>query len=104
MNSFFVAAAATLIFAAVSPTTYAQPVFNAASTASADKSASVRLKKKTIKKKVIRKGLQKGLQKSKGGPVKFERGSEETTRERSMRLARECKGHVNAGACAGYTE
>jgi len=35
--------------------------------------------------------------------VKFIPGSEETKKERSTRLARECKGQVNAGACAGYT-
>jgi NAD(P)H-hydrate repair Nnr-like enzyme with NAD(P)H-hydrate dehydratase domain len=37
------------------------------------------------------------------GRVTFLRGSEETTGERSARLKRECKGGVNAGACAGYT-
>ena len=33
----------------------------------------------------------------------FDRGSAETTAERTARLKRECKGGVNAGACAGYT-
>ena len=37
------------------------------------------------------------------GQVKFLPGSAETTKERSSRLKRECKGRVNAGACAGYT-
>ncbi|MDB5742169.1 MAG: hypothetical protein JWR68_484 [Polaromonas sp.] len=37
------------------------------------------------------------------GQVRFLPGSGETTRERSTRLKRECKGGVNAGACAGYT-
>ncbi len=37
------------------------------------------------------------------GKVTFLRGSEETTGERSARLKRECRGGVNAGACAGYT-
>ncbi len=37
------------------------------------------------------------------GQVRFLPGSEETTRDRSKRLQRECKGRVNAGACAGYT-
>ncbi len=37
------------------------------------------------------------------GQIKFLPGSAETTRERSTRLMRECKGRVNAGACAGYT-
>lgn len=35
--------------------------------------------------------------------VKFLSGSEETPAQRSARLTRECKGAVNAGACAGYT-
>lgn len=38
-----------------------------------------------------------------GSQIKFLPGSEETTRERNTRLKRECKGRVNAGACAGYT-
>jgi hypothetical protein len=38
-----------------------------------------------------------------GTKVKYIRGSEETTGERSTRLKRECKGRVNAGACEGYT-
>jgi hypothetical protein len=37
------------------------------------------------------------------GQIKFLPGSEETAKERSGRLKRECKGRVNAGACAGYT-
>lgn len=35
--------------------------------------------------------------------IKFLPGSGETAKERSSRLKRECKGRVNAGACAGYT-
>ena len=35
--------------------------------------------------------------------AKFMRGSEESTAERNARLKRECKGGVNAGACAGFT-
>ena len=38
------------------------------------------------------------------GQVKFLPGSEETTKERTARLKRECKGRVNAGACSGYTQ
>jgi len=34
---------------------------------------------------------------------KFIKSGEETTSERDRRLLRECKGRVNAGACAGYT-
>lgn len=37
------------------------------------------------------------------GQVRFLPGSEETTAERSRRLKRECRGQVNAGACAGHT-
>jgi hypothetical protein len=39
-----------------------------------------------------------------GKSAKFMPGSQETTRERSARLKRECKGRVNAGACEGYTQ
>lgn len=48
----------------------------------------------------------KKAKKAKGGhagQIKFLRGSEETASERSSRLRRECRGRVNAGACAGYT-
>ena len=37
------------------------------------------------------------------GQIKFLPDSGETTKERSTRLKRECKGRVNAGACEGYT-
>ena len=40
---------------------------------------------------------------SKAVTTKFMRGSEESAGERNARLKRECKGAVNAGACAGYT-
>ena len=46
----------------------------------------------------------KKAKKSGGGQIKFLRGSEESPKERSSRLKRECKGRVNAGACAGYTQ
>ena len=39
-----------------------------------------------------------------GAKAKFASGSQESTQERSARLKRECKGHVDAGACAGYTK
>jgi hypothetical protein len=39
----------------------------------------------------------------KQGSTKFLPGSQETRKERSERLKRECKGQVNAGACTGYT-
>ena len=40
---------------------------------------------------------------SKGSSAKFITGSGETSKQRDSRLKRECKGQVNAGACAGYT-
>lgn len=41
---------------------------------------------------------------AKSGPkVKFISGSGETPAQRTARLKRECKGGVDAGACAGYT-
>jgi hypothetical protein len=36
------------------------------------------------------------------GKAKFMAGSQETKKELDARLTRECKGEVNAGACAGY--
>jgi hypothetical protein len=41
--------------------------------------------------------------KTAGNKTTFSSGSQETTKERNARLQRECKGAVNAGACAGYT-
>ena len=37
------------------------------------------------------------------GMPKFLPGSQETAKERSTRLKRECKDGVNAGVCKGYT-
>jgi len=54
-------------------------------------------KKRAVKKPDIAKTGDKRVK------SKFVRGSEETTSERNARLKRECKGAVNAGACAGYT-
>jgi hypothetical protein len=45
----------------------------------------------------------KAKKKTGGKAPKFIKGGEETTAERDRRLLRECKGRVNAGACAGYT-
>ena len=39
-----------------------------------------------------------------GAKAKFVAGTQETKKERSTRLKRECKGAVDAGACAGYTK
>jgi hypothetical protein len=49
--------------------------------------------KSTAKKKALKKSAK---------PI-FIKGSAETAAERSTRLKRECKGGVNAGACAGFT-
>ena len=42
--------------------------------------------------------------KAKKAKAKFVPSSQETKKERSTRLMRECKGGVDAGACAGYTK
>jgi predicted exporter len=55
--------------------------------------ASGSSKKAAAKKKAGKKSAR---------PV-FVKSSAETTAERTARLKRECKGAVNAGACAGYT-
>ena len=64
----------------------------AQSPALADQPVKTKAKKKASQKKLAR-----------GATARFPRGSEETVAERSARLRRECKGGVNAGACAGYT-
>jgi hypothetical protein len=102
MNSFIVAIL-SLTFAVPAASAQALSVsdFAAANAvvanAAVDPAASVP-KKKSVRKKVANKT------KSKGVSTHFERGSEETVAERSTRLKRECKGRVNAGACAGYTD
>jgi hypothetical protein len=53
---------------------------------------------KTTKKKSKKTKAQAGAK------AKFISGSQETKTERSSRLKRECKGGVDAGACAGYTK
>lgn len=58
-----------------------------------DKPAKSQHKKKPAKEKA----------KAQGGKATFVRGSEESVAERTARLKRECKGGVNAGACAGFT-
>jgi hypothetical protein len=57
-----------------------------------------------IKAKAKKKSTKssKAGQTSKAGKAKFVPGSQETTKERSSRLQRECKGAPNAGACSGY--
>jgi hypothetical protein len=51
----------------------------------------------------IKSAAKKKAKKAGAAKAKFSSGSEETKKERSARLSRECKGQVNAGACAGYT-
>jgi hypothetical protein len=41
--------------------------------------------------------------KTKSHKVKQESGSMESSKDRERRLLRECRGQVNAGACAGLT-
>lgn len=53
---------------------------------------------KTATKKKVKKPKAQA-----GAKATFNPGSQETKKERSTRLARECKGQVDAGACSGYT-
>ncbi len=53
--------------------------------------------KSTAKKKA------KKAKTSSGSKATFVAGSQETKKERSSRLTRECKGQPDAGACTGYT-
>jgi hypothetical protein len=46
---------------------------------------------------------KKKAKSSKSVKVKQEAGSAESTKDRERRLLRECRGQVNAGACAGLT-
>lgn len=53
--------------------------------------------------KVAKKNKAKKSDAGTGSKTTFKPGSEETRKERTARLTRECKGEVNAGACTGYT-
>lgn len=89
MKKFFTRSAWALIVSA----TVALGMMGTAQAQSADgvtQPTNTKTKKKTAKAR-------------QGNKVKFMRGSEESTGERSARLKRECKGRVNAGACEGYT-
>lgn len=46
---------------------------------------------------------KKKAKSSKSVKIKHDNGSAETTKDRERRLLRECRGQVNAGACAGLT-
>ncbi|MBC7547575.1 MAG: hypothetical protein H7224_02890 [Polaromonas sp.] len=68
-------------------------LFAATSVAAADGAArSVKLKKHRTK-----------IVKLKSDEDRFLHGSKETQTMRDSRLARECRGAVNGGACQGYT-
>jgi hypothetical protein len=91
-NKFFKGSALALLAAAV------LLGGNALAQSQPAQDASKPAKSKSKSKKAAKSGAP-----STGGKVKFIRGSEETPAQRSARLTRECKGGVNAGACAGYT-
>lgn len=55
-------------------------------------------------KKAVKTHASKGNKGTRGARAKFIQGSEETVAQRTARLKRECKGGVNAGACAGFTD
>ena len=46
---------------------------------------------------------KKKAKSSKSVKIKHDNGSAEGTKDRERRLLRECRGQVNAGACAGLT-
>ena len=46
---------------------------------------------------------KKKTKSSKSFKVKHDNGSAESSKDRERRLLRECRGQVNAGACAGLT-
>jgi hypothetical protein len=46
---------------------------------------------------------KKKAKSSKSVKIKQEQGSGESSKDRERRLLRECRGQVNAGACAGLT-
>ena len=52
--------------------------------------------------KAAKKKPAKSTKPATAGKAKFVQGSAETVAERAVRLKRECKGRVNAGACEGY--
>ncbi|MBW8722018.1 MAG: hypothetical protein JF626_09170 [Polaromonas sp.] len=92
-NKFFKGPALVLLVAAVllggNALAQAQPTQDGAKPA----------KSKTKKAKAKTRTAAAGT----GSKAKFISGSEETPAQRHARLTRECKGAVNAGACAGYT-
>ena len=77
----------------VTPVLPGPALAQAADTSAAAASTAAGPQKKAAVKKAVKKTAK---------PV-FVPGSAETVAQRSARLKRECKGAVNAGACAGYT-
>lgn len=93
MKTFFSMSVTTLMIAAtlgLNGAAFAGPLTDTVFSASASGSKPKRVSTKHKTEPKVKK-------------VQFYRGSEETVSERSARLKRECKGGVNAGACAGYT-
>jgi hypothetical protein len=85
---------AVLVLAACSLAAHPALALDASTSAA---SAPAKPQKKPAAKKSAKKAAKKAAK-----PV-YIQGSEETVAQRSARLKRECKGGVNAGACAGYT-
>ena len=79
--------------AALAPSPANAQSFDKPVSATSEPAATGGNKKPAVKKKASKKSVRSV----------FMKGSAETTAERNARLKRECKGAVNAGACAGYT-
>ena len=91
MNKIF--SIVSVLVMLVTPTWASPALGQALGASAADTSTAAKPRKKSAAKKVAKKTAK---------PV-YVQGSEETVAQRSARLKRECKGGVNAGACAGYT-
>ena len=103
MNRLIAASLAGFVVLCALPLAAASLQTDPSFAASSSASSVAEPTKKAAKNKALKKKVS-GKAKSKGSTVRFERGSEESFAERSARLKRECKGRVNAGACAGYTD
>ena len=85
--------------------TLASPSFSAAKAGVDAPPKPQRAKKSDNAKETASKPKKRVANKAaaKRNTAKFDNGTQEADSRRIARLKRECKGQVNAGACAGYT-
>ena len=88
-----VAIYAAIYLAALAPTPVQSKTVDRSVSMTSEPSATGAKKKPATKKKATEKTAR----------AVFDNGSAETVAQRNARLKRECKGGVNAGACAGFT-